>query len=456
MVERCIALVSGCDYVAPMAADWSALTAFLRSQPETVTLTWGELEHVVGEIPRSAISHPEWWGGDRSHTRAWRAAGFRVLTKEPGLSVTFHRIGSSTHDPSTSPLTHESTAVAEAEPCDRSGRLLLITCGKSKRTSPAAAKDLYLSPRFRKARTYAERSGSPWFILSAEHALVGPDEWIAPYDRYLPDTPRDYRVAWGEWAAARLELLAGPLHGRVIEIHAGAAYVQPLTTPLARRGAQIERPLEGLTSVRWQGWYDARAGDQPADVRGGGDEYPGDPEAWIAQIGDHANSVSPSDLASIERSVMDGPGLYGWFVDQLGAADISRGLGIEVSAGLIYVGQTGATKWPSGKASTGTLLNRIRRQHLGGSRSSSTLRRTLGAILDQAHEHAWSSAALSDWMVRHLRVVPAITPDADALGDLERQVVRALDPPLNLDHVDPTPTRTRLQELRAATDQSLR
>lgn len=451
-----VAPVGRCGYVAPMAADWSALTAFLRGQPDTVTLTWGDLEQVVGEIPRSSISHPQWWSGNRSHTRAWRAAGFRVLAKEPGLSVTFHRIGSSTHAPSAAPLTQASTSAEEAEPCNQSGRLLLITCAKSKRTSPAAAKDLYLSPRFRKARTYAARSGSPWFILSAEHALVGPDEWIAPYDRYLPETPRDYRVAWGEWAAARLELLAGPLQGRVIEIHAGAAYIQPLAIPLTRRGAHIERPLEGLTSGRWQGWYDARADGQPAVVRGDGYWHAGSPEAWIARVGDHANSVSPSDLASVERSVMDGPGLYGWFVDQPGAADISRGLGINVSAGLIYVGQTGATKWPSGKASTGTLLNRIRRQHLGGSRSSSTLRRTLGAILDQADGHEWSSAALSDWMVRHLRVVPAITPDADALGDLERQVVRALDPPLNLDHVDPTPTRIRLKELRAATDQSLR
>jgi hypothetical protein len=45
---------------------------------------------------------------------------------------------------------------------------------------PAAARDLYRSPLFRKERAYAEQSGVPWFILSAEHGLGAPDEWRTP------------------------------------------------------------------------------------------------------------------------------------------------------------------------------------------------------------------------------------------------------------------------------------
>ena len=37
-------------------------------------------------------------------------------------------------------------------------------------------------PWFYKARTYVERTGRPWFVLSAKYGLVHPDEVIAPYD----------------------------------------------------------------------------------------------------------------------------------------------------------------------------------------------------------------------------------------------------------------------------------
>ena len=71
--------------------------------------------------------------------------------------------------------------------------IVLVACVKSKGTRPAAAKDLYISALFRKERAYAERAGVPWFILSAEHGLVAPDEWLAPYERYLADTTGCYR-----------------------------------------------------------------------------------------------------------------------------------------------------------------------------------------------------------------------------------------------------------------------
>ncbi|GAB2644892.1 hypothetical protein GCM10027270_35590 [Nocardioides ginkgobilobae] len=455
-----------------MAANWAALADFLRGSADTVTISWPDLDAIVGGMPQSSLDHSAWWGGDRPHTRAWKSAGFVVTARQPGVSVTFQRVGADQVPPAARVV--EPPALTQGPPADapattpKAGRLLLIACGKAKAAGPSAAKDLYVSARFRKARAYAERSGVPWFIVSAEHGLVGPEEWLAPYERYLPNTPRDYRTAWGEWVAARLDLLAGPLGGRIVEIHAGEAYLQPLGAPLARRGARVDQPLHGLTAGRWQGWYDAHAehpleahpdaytdarADQPA-VREvarqsrGPDVSVGDPRDWITRLGDETNAVHPADLAGLEREVMDGPGLYGWFIDAGGAKDLGRGLGVAVSPGLIYVGQTGATKWPSGTPSNGTLINRIRRQHLGGRRSSSTLRRTLGAILDAASDRPVSRDDLTAWMFAHLRVVPAITTDPASLGDLERQVVQALEPPLNLDHVGPTPGRVRLKQLR--------
>ena len=132
-----------------------------------------------------------------------------------------------------------------------------MACAKSKLSVPAAAKDLYSSARFRKARAYAERLGDPWFILSAEHGLVAPDEWLAPYERYLPDTPREYRRAWGEWVVVRLDLLLGDSRGPWSSCTQARATRSRSLPALERRGAVVERPLQGLTSGRWQGWYDA-------------------------------------------------------------------------------------------------------------------------------------------------------------------------------------------------------
>ena len=435
-----------------MGADWSALTSYLRGKPETVTVSWRELEDVVGGMPASAIDHAAWWGGDRPHTRAWKAAGFEVLRKTPGVSVTFRRVGATPPRPAVLPQARRPQSEQQVRSAPSSGRVVLVACAKRKLSEPAAAKDLYKSARFRKARAYAEKQGDRWFILSAEHGLVAPDEWLAPYERYLPDTPREYRRTWGEWVVARLDLLLGGLAGTVVELHAGESYLQPITTALERRGAVLERPLQGLTSGRWQGWYDARnAVETPSAV--GNPVFVGDPTPVVSALADAAKSYSPAELAALERVQLDGSGLYSWFVDEDGAESLSKGLGQRVEAGLVYVGQTGATRWPSGSPSGAILLSRIKNQHLRGRRSASTLRRTFGSVLDAAFGRPVLQEELSQWMADHLRVVPLLVEDADSLGDLERMVVQALDPALNLDHVQLTPVRTALKRLRRESDE---
>jgi hypothetical protein len=91
-------------------------------------------------------------------------------------------------------------------------------------------------------RRYAEWHGRPWFIISAEHGLVQPDERLAPHDRYLPDTPPWYQEAWGAWVAARLRLLAGDLIGRTVEVHASPTYLARVTPRLAEAGAIVRVP----------------------------------------------------------------------------------------------------------------------------------------------------------------------------------------------------------------------
>ena len=180
-----------------MAANWRAIGDFLRDQDGPVTLSWERLAEIVGGLPASATNHRAWWSGDRPHVNVWRSAGFRVGDLQQGRSVTFarHEHAQRLTDPS-GPRPERSAEVA-GRASDPSPSALLVTCVKSKRSTPSAAKDLYTSPLFLNQRAYAEASGRPWFILSAEHGLVEPDEWLAPYERYLPDTSRSYREAWG-------------------------------------------------------------------------------------------------------------------------------------------------------------------------------------------------------------------------------------------------------------------
>src|SRR5688572_5913247 len=61
----------------------------------------------------------------------------------------------------------------------------LVACVKKKQHGPAAAKHLYVSVWFKNACHYAEASHCPWFIVSAKHGLLAPDEVLMSYEKTL-------------------------------------------------------------------------------------------------------------------------------------------------------------------------------------------------------------------------------------------------------------------------------
>lgn len=137
--------------------------------------------------------------------------------------------------------------------------MLLICCVYEKRTQPNAAKDLYVGPLFERSRRYAEQQHHPWFILSGEHGLVRPDDWLAPYDTDLNDMSHAYRCAWGGWVVAKLSREFDGLEGALVEIHAPSGYVEPITAPLAAAGAQMTLPLANVSWEYWPDWYDGHS-----------------------------------------------------------------------------------------------------------------------------------------------------------------------------------------------------
>ena len=353
-------------------------------------------------------------------------------------------------------------------------RVGLVGCVKSKRAIPAPARDLYTSALFKGRRRYVEASCDRWFVLSAEHGLVAPDRVLAPYDVTLKGASVGRKREWTTQVIGRLLSELGDFGDRVFEVHAGADYLAGgLVEQLRSRGAAVELPTQGLSMGRQLAFYrDAvRAGSATPDLARpvprvvlpsaarscrGVEASDATVEEAAACLGDFRRAVGGDDW-DFQREDLAVPGLYAWWVDVSGAEDLSRGLGMPLPPSLTYVGEAGATKWPSGAPSSNTLAKRLTQMHVRGRVEFSTFRLSLAAMLHddlqlrvvgQRLLSPDSEGRLSDWMAEHLSVATYPADDQDTLFDLEAQVVRRLDPPLNLRHLESTPMRRRLRELR--------
>ncbi len=138
---------------------------------------------------------------------------------------------------------------------------------KTKRSSPSPARDLYDSTLFRGRRRFVEATCDRWFILSAKHGLVAPDEVLAPYEETLNDKSSSAKRQWAAAVLARLAKLVD-ISGTVFEVHAGAEYRNyGLVDELRRRGAIIEIPAAHLSQGEQLAFYagsHASSGRSPA------------------------------------------------------------------------------------------------------------------------------------------------------------------------------------------------
>ncbi|WP_238541429.1 DUF6884 domain-containing protein [Burkholderia gladioli] len=87
--------------------------------------------------------------------------------------------------------------------------LYLVSCVGEKQDRAMPAKVLYRSNWFTKAREYVERRAGVWYILSAKHGLISPDQVIAPYEQTLNRMPiAERRAAPGRSAYASRWILS--------------------------------------------------------------------------------------------------------------------------------------------------------------------------------------------------------------------------------------------------------
>lgn len=119
--------------------------------------------------------------------------------------------------------------------------IVLISCGKSKRSHRCQAQHLYTGDLFQKSLAYARRIGADAiFILSAKHGLLELEQEIAPYEMTLLGMPALEIARWGDLVLERLRSHA-QLTDRFV-ILAGMVYRARLVPHLTN----VELPLRGL------------------------------------------------------------------------------------------------------------------------------------------------------------------------------------------------------------------
>jgi hypothetical protein len=127
--------------------------------------------------------------------------------------------------------------------------IFLVACANTKINKAVKAKELYNSEWFKKARRFAEANADEWFIISAKHGLVNPEETIAPYNEMLNDKSYTKRR---NWFMNCLDQLFFDANVNLLDtesvkfvILAGEKYFELFADCLPMLGINFELPLQG-------------------------------------------------------------------------------------------------------------------------------------------------------------------------------------------------------------------
>ena len=118
-----------------------------------------------------------------------------------------------------------------------------VGCTKRKLSVPARAENLYTpSIYFRLAARLAQKLGIRWYILSAKHGLLRPEQVIEPYEATLAGAAPAQIRAWSERTRPAVVDAIGD-SDRVVFL-CGRAYYAGLL-PLGA-GVEVGTPLAGV------------------------------------------------------------------------------------------------------------------------------------------------------------------------------------------------------------------
>ena len=132
-------------------------------------------------------------------------------------------------------------------------KIALISCTSKKHNKKTKAKDLYTSPLFKGSKNYAEVCADNYYILSAKHGILRPDEKIKPYNESLYVMPKKNRSKWASNVTKELISILDS-NDKVIFL-AGKKYREFLNSNLLQLGYETATPLEGFPIGKQLQWY---------------------------------------------------------------------------------------------------------------------------------------------------------------------------------------------------------
>jgi len=142
---------------------------------------------------------------------------------------------------------------------DTSKTFVLVSCGSKKLSQSAPARDLYTGDLFKKSRAFAEQQpGASWFVLSAKHGLLAPEQLIKPYNKTLNEMPIDERRIWAREVFRVLVDEQALAPGDETILLAGAHYCEFLVPFLRAFGVRVLQPLRGLGIGQRLAWLQKR------------------------------------------------------------------------------------------------------------------------------------------------------------------------------------------------------
>lgn len=134
-------------------------------------------------------------------------------------------------------------------------KICLIACASQKQVIAAPAQELYQSELFRKSVGWMHRQHfDGWFILSAKHGLVKPDQILEPYNLTLNAMKADARRQWAQAVLTELSTVL-PDHASITFL-AGSKYREYLSDALREKGYEVMIPMQGLKIGKQLQWLD--------------------------------------------------------------------------------------------------------------------------------------------------------------------------------------------------------
>jgi hypothetical protein len=121
--------------------------------------------------------------------------------------------------------------------------IVLISGGKQQAGTSQAARVLFTSPLFQTSVKYADHIQKPWYIVSAGHGLVKPEEILAPLPRGFSEFSLPERTTWVNLVSQELSQVLKP--GDCVILLAGKTCCQLLEDPIRALACGLETPLVG-------------------------------------------------------------------------------------------------------------------------------------------------------------------------------------------------------------------